>query len=344
MTEAKAKATPGFSSWTATLAVIALWYAANISTIISNRWLLSSGPGFRQPVFLTLCHMSACVVMGFVASHIHPSLALKPVRSKQQFYKVCFLAVIFCATIVLGNASLKYLHVSFNQAIGSTTPFYTAVFSYLLQGVRENYLTYASLVPIMGGIAIASGGEIDFHLLGFLLCMAATAGRALKTVIQSILMTDPSEKLDPMSLLFYMSAVSVVLLTGMTVVLEPNALTQAAKLYAADSSFATYMVINAALAYFTNLLNFVVTKYTSALTLQVLGNAKGVVAAVVSVRVFGNTVTTQGILGYAITVAGVFAYSEAKRRGKAEPTRSPSVHGLMSAGEPQASPQVLIGR
>jgi drug/metabolite transporter (DMT)-like permease len=200
------------------------------------------------------------------------------------------------------------------------------------QGSKENWLTYATLIPVMGGIAIASGAELDFHMVGFLLATGATAGRALKSVVQSMLMTDPGEKLDPMSLLFYMSAVSVALLTGMTLVLEPDALTQAAQLFAADNMFAVYMLINAALAYATNLLNFLVTKYTSALTLQVLGNAKGVVAAAVSVRVFGNTVTTQGILGYAITVAGVFAYSESKRRAKAEKEAATAKPGDVKEG------------
>jgi hypothetical protein len=49
----------------------------------------------------------------------------------------------------------------------------------------------------------------------------------------------------------------------------------------------------------------------------VLGNMKGVIAAVVSIALFRNTVTPRGVLGYAITVAGVFAYSESKRRARA---------------------------
>ena len=39
-----------------------------------------------------------------------------------------------------------------------------------------------------------------------------------------------------------------------------------------------------------------VTKFTSPLTLQVLGNAKGVLAAIISVYVFLNPVTTTGAL------------------------------------------------
>jgi len=37
-----------------------------------------------------------------------------------------------------------------------------------------------------------------------------------------------------------------------------------------------------------NLTNFLVTRYTSALTLQVLGNGKGVIAVVVSILIFHN--------------------------------------------------------
>jgi hypothetical protein len=65
-----------------------------------------------------------------------------------------------------------------------------------------------------------------------------------------------------------------------------------------------------------NLTNFLVTKCTSPLTLQVLGNAKGAVAVVVSIILFKNPVSGVGMVGYGVTVAGVVAYSEAKKRGK----------------------------
>lgn len=49
---------------------------------------------------------------------------------------------------------------------------------------------------------------------------------------------------------------------------------------------------------------------------QVLGNAKGAVAVVVSILIFRNPVTFVGMLGYGITVAGVVLYGEAKKRSK----------------------------
>ena len=79
---------------------------------------------------------------------------------------------------------------------------------------------------------------------------------------------------------------------------------------------------NCVLAYCLNLLNFLVTRYTSALTLQVLGNGKGVVAAGVSIMIFKNPVTLMGMMGYFITIAGVVAYSESKKRSTKNRPRS----------------------
>lgn len=50
--------------------------------------------------------------------------------------------------------------------------------------MRENRTTYATLIPIVVGVVLASGGEPEFHLIGFLACLLATAARALKTVVQ----------------------------------------------------------------------------------------------------------------------------------------------------------------
>ena len=47
---------------------------------------------------------------------------------------------------------------------------------------------------------------------------------------------------------------------------------------------------------------------------QVLGNAKGAVAVVISILLFKNPVTVIGIGGYMITVMGVVTYGETKRR------------------------------
>lgn len=82
---------------------------------------------------------------------------LQVIKSRPQFLKIATLSVVFCASVVGGNVSLRYLPVSFNQAVGATTPFFTAVFAYLMTFKREAWITYAALVPVVTGVIIASG-------------------------------------------------------------------------------------------------------------------------------------------------------------------------------------------
>lgn len=133
---------------------------------------------------------------------------------------------------------------------------------------------------------------------------------------QGVLLTDPSENMDSMNLLKYMSPIAMTVLLPATWVLEPDvfALLRDSR---RDYFFIAFLSLNAVLAYFVNLLNFLVTRYTSALTLQVLGNGKGVAAVVVSVMVFRNPVTVASIGGYFITVSGVVYYMFAKRSAAA---------------------------
>ncbi|KAK9063387.1 hypothetical protein SSX86_017257 [Deinandra increscens subsp. villosa] len=296
-----------------TIGLVTSWYSSNIGVLLLNKYLLSNY-GFKYPIFLTMCHMTACALLSYVAIAWLKMVPMQTVRSRVQFLKISALSFIFCASVVSGNISLRYLPVSFNQAIGATTPFFTAVFAYLITLKKEALLTYVTLVPVVTGVIIASGGEPSFHLFGFIMCIGATAARALKTVVQGILLSSEGEKLNSMNLLLYMAPIAVVLLLPATLYMEENVVGITIALARQDFGIVWLLLFNSALAYFVNLTNFLVTKHTSALTLQVLGNAKGAVAVVVSILIFRNPVSVTGMAGYTLTVIGVILYSEAKKR------------------------------
>ncbi|TKY47110.1 sugar phosphate/phosphate translocator [Spatholobus suberectus] len=289
-----------------TVGLISFWYASNIGVLLLNKYLLSNH-GFRFPIFLTLCHMMACSILSYVAIAWLKMVPMQTVRSRVQFVKISSLGLIFCLSVVGGNISLRYLPVSFNQAVGATTPFFTAVFAYLMTLKREGLLTYVTLIPVVSGVIIASGVS---------LLSRATAARALKTVLQGVLLSSEAEKLNSMNLLMYMAPVAVAFLLPASLIMEEDVIGITISLAREDSSILWLLLFNSALAYFVNLTNFLVTKHTSALTLQVLGNAKGAVAVVISILIFQNPVSVTGMFGYSLTVTGVILYSEAKKRGK----------------------------
>lgn len=295
------------------LSLVILWYSSNIGVLLLNKYLLSNY-GFRFPIFLTMCHMSACAILSYVSIVFLKIVPLQTVKSRSQLAKIATLSTVFCGSVVGGNISLRYLPVSFNQAVGATTPFFTALFAYLMTFKREAWVTYATLLPVVAGVVIASEGEPGFHLYGFIMCISATAARAFKSVLQGILLSSEGERLNSMNLLLYMSPIAVLVLLPAALIMEPKVLEVIVSLGQQHKFLWLLLLINSTMAYSANLLNFLVTKHTSALTLQVLGNAKGAVAVVISIFLFRNPVTFIGIAGYTMTVLGVAAYGEAKRR------------------------------
>lgn len=143
-----------------TLGLIASWYSSNIGVLLLNKYLLSNY-GFKYPIFLTMCHMTACSLLSYVAIAWLKVVPMQTIRSRVQFLKISALSFVFCISVVFGNISLRYLPVSFNQAIGATTPFFTAVFAYLMTFKREAWLTYLTLLPVVTGVIIASGVRFD---------------------------------------------------------------------------------------------------------------------------------------------------------------------------------------
>lgn len=305
----------GVSPAFTTALIIASWYFSNIGVLLLNKYLLSFY-GYRYPIFLTMLHMLSCSFYSFIAINWLEIVPYQPIQSRRQLSKIAALSAIFCFSVVCGNTSLRYLPVSFNQAIGATTPFFTAIFAFLITCKKETGEVYLALLPVVLGIVLASNSEPLFHLFGFLVCVGSTAGRALKSVVQGILLTSEAERLHSMNLLLYMAPISALILLPLTLYIEGNVARVTLEKARGNGFVVVLLVGNATVAYLVNLTNFLVTKHTSALTLQVLGNAKAAVAAVVSVLIFRNPVTVMGITGFAVTIMGVVLYSEAKKRSK----------------------------
>jgi drug/metabolite transporter (DMT)-like permease len=208
---------------------------------------------------------------------------------------------------------MRFIPVSFNQAIGATTPLFTAILGFLMKGTRESFGTYLALVPVVMGIVIATGFEPSFHLVGFIVCVSATALRGFKTVfqvptshiqatrqfrmfrassltcgvsetccgtcnatqpscLQGILLSEPAERMDSFSLLAYMSPFATLWLIPAVMVLEPRSPALVHVLMAENTGFVHLVALSCIMAFFANLLNFLITKHTSPLTLQVRTN------------------------------------------------------------------------
>ncbi len=88
-------------------------FASNIGIVLTNKFLLSPY-GFRYPVFLTLCHMVACMLMSS-AVEAAGIVQRQPIKTTAQFWKIVALSTAFLVAVALGNVSLRFIPVSFSQ-------------------------------------------------------------------------------------------------------------------------------------------------------------------------------------------------------------------------------------
>ena len=72
--------------------------------------------------------------------------------------------------------------VSYAHTVKASMPIFTVVITRVVLGTRHATLTYLSLLPIVGGVAVATLSEVSFDLMGLCTALAATCGFAVITI------------------------------------------------------------------------------------------------------------------------------------------------------------------
>lgn len=290
-------------------ATIACWFALNIAIGNLNGWVLKRR-GFGYPVALTAVHMLCCRALAGLCLRgaVEPlsALALRKVRT---------MSVAFCASVACGNIALRFIYVSFAQMVTAAGPLFTMALMYTMAGKRYSLAAYASMLPMCGGVMMCTAGEINFNATGFAAVVGATLLRGVKSILQQRLLTEPDERFDSLTLLYHMSGCSIAPLAAYAALVEHAALRDPKLAGEGAASLWALVLASGLVAFFLNLANFTVTKLTSAVALQVLGNVKVVLSIALSLAIFGNRVSEWSAAGCAVTLLGVAAYNRAPKAG-----------------------------
>merc|ERR1719284_2135243 len=143
----------------------------------------------------------------------------KAMTLSEQLEKIAPLSISFSMSVAMGNVSLKYIYPSFNQMLGAMSPLITVLMAVVFQGKRYNAWTWGSMPVICGGLVLCSAKEVNYDHMGAFFATGATVLRAAKSIMQGKLLTD-SNKLDSVTLLFYMAPWAAVLLFALAIFSE----------------------------------------------------------------------------------------------------------------------------
>ncbi|EPS69546.1 hypothetical protein M569_05219, partial [Genlisea aurea] len=299
-----------------TYAYLLLYIILSSGQIFFNKWILSSKEiNFPFPLALTLLHMLFSSVLCFVLTKVLKVMKVEEGMTLDLYISsVIPIAAMFAMTLWLGNTAYLYISVSFAQMLKAIMP--VAVFLLgILAGLEVMSCRMLLIMSVISfGVLIASYGEMEISWIGVVYQMGGVVGEALRLIFMEILVKKKGLKLNPVSVMYYVSPCSAVCLLIPWLFLEKPRMDQTGSW----SFKPLILAVNSLCTFALNLSVFLVIANTSALTIRVAGVVKDWIVVLVSAVLFADTkLTIINLLGYAIAIGGVAAYNNTKLKKEA---------------------------
>ncbi len=304
------------SGWKQTLKVglyITLWYAFNIVYNISNKRVLN---WFPVPWFVSWFQLLIGVL------YVLPQWWLK-IRKRPVVPNAAVKAMLpICVGHTVGHVatvvSLGAVAVSFTHVVKAMEPFVNVVGSAVFLKSVFPLPVYLSLMPVVGGVIMASVSEVSFTWLGFLSAMTSNFAFTARNIFSKLSMNQPKgENMGPANLFAVLSVMSTILLAPIALIIDHPMKLKDAFLAATTGATAVvtapklllYLFVSGLFFYLYQEVAFKALDSVHPITHAVANTVKRVVIIITSIIVFQNTITRNTAVGSAIALVGVLLYS-----------------------------------
>ncbi|KAL7153486.1 hypothetical protein ABFS83_04G172100 [Erythranthe nasuta] len=309
---AGAAETPKSKSFQDTLVLgtlFGLWYLFNIYFNIYNKQVLKA---FHYPMTVTLVQFAVGTVLVTLMWTLN--LYKRPKISGAQLLAILPLAFVHTLGNLFTNMSLGKVAVSFTHTIKAMEPFFSVVLSSMFLGEYPTLWVVSSLVPIVGGVGLASMTEASFNWAGFWSAMASNLTNQSRNVLSKKFMVKKEDSLDNITLFSIITIMSFFLMAPTAIFMEGIKFTPS-QLQAAGvnvNQLYTRSFIAALCFHAYQQVSYMILQRVSPVTHSVGNCVKRVVVIVTSVLFFRSPVSPINSLGTGIALAGVFLYSRVK--------------------------------
>ncbi|XP_057421512.1 phosphoenolpyruvate/phosphate translocator 1, chloroplastic-like [Lotus japonicus] len=293
-------------------ALFSLWIIFNIYFNIYNKQVLQV---YHFPATLTAIQFAVGTLIVFFMWIFN--LYKRPKISAAQLAAIVPLALVHTLGNLFTNMSLGKVAVSFTHTIKAMEPFFSVILSAMFLGEMPTAWVVASLVPVVGGVGLASFTEASFNWAGFWSAMASNLSNQSRNVLSKKLMVkkEEQEPIDNITLFSIITVLSFLLSAPVTIFMEGVKFTPAYLQSAGLNVQQVYTrILIAALCFHVyQQVAYMILQRVSPVTHSVANCMKRVVVIVSAVIFFQTPVSPINAFGTAIALAGVFLYSRVKQ-------------------------------
>jgi len=294
------------------LGLFGCWYGFNIVFNIYNKQILKL---FPYPVTVTLIELG--IGSALIAAMWASGAKKPPTLTKDMLKPIVPLAVIHAVGNLLTNVSLGKVAVSFTHTVKASEPFFSVLLSSIFLGDVPSLAVILALVPVVGGVALASMTEVSFCWAGFLAALGSNITFQSRNVLSKKMMGMSVIKgaIDNINLFSVITMLSCVVCLPVAIGLEGVRFTPAAiaATGANISELAKALMVAGFCFQMYQQISYMILSRVSPVTHSVGNCMKRVTVIVVTLLYFKNPVSPLNMVGTAMALGGVFLYSRAKR-------------------------------
>jgi solute carrier family 35 protein E1 len=298
-------------------AYFGLWYALNIGYNVYNKKALNAVPLPWTLATIQLFAGLPCVfVLWGLGARKKPKLSFENVKTLTPS-ALCHLGTHVGAVLSLGAGAVSFTHI-----VKASEPVVSAIMSALFLKQIMPVPVYLSLLPVIGGVGLASLKELSFTWLAFgtaMLSNVASAGRGILS--KGLMGQDIGENLDASNLYAVLTMIAFAFLLPASLCIESPELVSSSIAAAVEKGttkmvLAWYTVLSGLFYYFYNEVAFLALSKVAPVTHAVGNTIKRVVIILATVVIFGNKLTPLGAAGSGIAIMGTLLYSLVKNKYK----------------------------
>uniref|UniRef100_I1N0T5 Sugar phosphate transporter domain-containing protein n=1 Tax=Glycine max TaxID=3847 RepID=I1N0T5_SOYBN len=215
---------------------------------------------------------------------------------------------------VAATVSMSKVAVSFTHIIKSGEPAFSVLVSRFLLGESFPVPVYLSLIPIIGGCALAAVTELNFNMIGFMGAMISNLAFVFRNIFSKKGMKGKS--VSGMNYYACLSILSLAILTPFAIAVEGPQMWAAGWQTAMSQigpQFIWWVAAQSVFYHLYNQVSYMSLDQISPLTFSIGNTMKRISVIVSSIIIFHTPVQPINALGAAIAILGTFLYSQAKQ-------------------------------